>query len=56
MQSSPASAEATSVSILSPVFASPGAAAEVEVVVDKFPQSQVLAACPSKTIYVITCT
>ena len=41
MQSPPASAEATSVSILSPVFARPGAPAEVKVMVDEFPQAQV---------------
>ena len=41
MQSPPASAEATSVSILSPVFAPSRRAAEVKVMVDEFPQAQV---------------
>ena len=42
MQSPPASAEATSVISLSPVSARPGAPAEIEVMVDEFPQAQVL--------------
>ena len=40
MQSPPASAEATSVSILSPV--PPRRHAQIEVMVDEFPQAQVL--------------
>ena len=42
MQSPPASADATRVSILSPGFARPGRISEVNVVVDEFTQSQVL--------------
>ena len=42
MQSPPARAEATRVSILSPVLARPGRAAEIEVMVYEFPQAQVL--------------
>ena len=41
MQSPPASAEATSVSSLSPVLARPRRAAEIEVMVYEFPQAQV---------------
>ena len=40
-QSPPAMAEATRVSSLSPVFARPGASAEIEVTVYEFPQAQV---------------
>ena len=42
MQSPPASAEATSVSSLSPAFARPGASPEVEVTVNEFTQAHVL--------------
>ena len=42
MQSPPASAEATRVSILSPVFARPGASPRSTWLVDEFPQTQVL--------------
>ena len=41
-QSPPASAEATRVIILSPVLAPPRGAAEIEVMVYEFPQTQVL--------------
>ena len=42
IQSPPASAEATSVIILSPVLARPGGAAKVEMVVDQFGQAEML--------------
>ena len=42
MQSPPASAEATRVSILSPVFVRPGHVSEVNVVVDECTQTQAL--------------
>ena len=42
MQSPPASADATRVSILSPGFARPRRSSEVNVVVDEFTQTQVL--------------
>ncbi len=42
MQSPPASADATRVSILSPVFARPRRSSEVNVTVDEFTQTQVL--------------
>ena len=40
MHSPPASADATSVIILSPVLARPGASAQVKVMVNEFPQAQ----------------
>ena len=42
MQSPPASADATRVTILSPVFARPGASPKVNVAVDELTQTQVL--------------
>ena len=42
MQSPPASAEATKVSTLSPVFARPWGIAQVEALLDEFGQAQVL--------------
>ena len=42
MQSPPASADATRVSNLSPAFARPGAASQVNVVVNEFTQTQAL--------------
>ena len=42
MQSPPASAEATRVTILSPVFARPGASPQINVLAGEFPQTQVL--------------